>query len=178
MKFKASLFDDSAVKRAIVRIAHEIIEKNETVDDICIVGIETRGVPIANRLQDAIYRIENKKVAVRTLDISPFRDDLILDEKKMIKTANFDFPIEGKSIILTDDVIYTGRTVRAALDAILSNGRAAKIQLAVLVDRGHRELPIRADYVGKNVPTSRNEIIKVKLSEIDGVDSVELFEKE
>ena len=178
MKFKASLFDESAVKRAIVRIAHEIIEKNESVDDICIVGIETRGVPIANRLQDAIYRIENKKVTVRTLDISPFRDDLILDEKKMNKTANFDFPIEGKSIILTDDVIYTGRTVRAALDAILSNGRAAKIQLAVLVDRGHRELPIRADYVGKNVPTSRNEIIKVKLSEIDGIDSVELFEKE
>ena len=178
MKFKASLFDESAVKRAIMRIAHEIIEKNENVDDICIVGIETRGVPIANRLQEAIYRIENKKVTVRTLDISPFRDDLILDEKKMIKTANFDFPIEGKSIILTDDVIYTGRTVRAALDAILSNGRAAKIQLAVLVDRGHRELPIRADYVGKNVPTSRNEVIKVKLSEIDGTDSVELFEKE
>lgn len=178
MKFKASLFDESAVKRAIVRIAHEIIEKNETVDDICIVGIETRGVPIANRLADAIYRIENKKVTVRTLDISPFRDDLIFDEKEIVKTASFDFPIEGKSIILTDDVIYTGRTVRAALDAILSHGRAAKIQLAVLVDRGHRELPIRADYVGKNVPTSRNEIIKVKLSEIDGCDSVELFEKD
>ena len=178
MKFKASLFDESAVKRAIVRIAHEIIEKNESVDDICIVGIETRGVPIANRLQDAIYRIENKKVTVRTLDISPFRDDLIFDEKKIVETGEFDFPIEGKSIILTDDVIYTGRTVRAALDAILAHGRAAKIQLAVLVDRGHRELPIRADYVGKNVPTSRNEIIKVKLSEIDGVDSVELFEKD
>jgi len=178
MKFKANLFDESAVKRAIVRIAHEIIEKNETVDDICIVGIETRGVPIANRLQEAIYKIENKKVTVKTLDISPFRDDLIFDEKEITKTVSFDFPIEGKSIILTDDVIYTGRTVRAALDAILSNGRAAKIQLAVLVDRGHRELPIRADYVGKNVPTSRNEIIKVRLSEIDGCDSVELFEKE
>ena len=103
---------------------------------------------------------------------------MIFSEKEITKTVNFDFPIEGKSIILTDDVIYTGRTVRAALDAILSNGRAAKIQLAVLVDRGHRELPIRADYVGKNVPTSRNEIIKVKLSEIDDCDSVELFEKE
>lgn len=178
MRFKASLFDEGAVKRAIVRIAHEIIEKNEKVDDICIVGIETRGVPIANRLADAICKIENKKVTVRTLDISPFRDDLIFNEKEMRKTAEFDFLIEGKSIILTDDVIYTGRTVRAALDAILSQGRAAKIQLAVLVDRGHRELPIRADYVGKNVPTSRNEIIKVKLSEIDGCDSVELFEKE
>ena len=178
MKFKASLFDENAVNRAIVRIAHEIIEKNESVDDICIVGIETRGVPIANRLADAINRIENKKVTVKTLDISPFRDDLIFSEKEIRKTVSFDFPIEGKSIILTDDVIYTGRTVRAALDAILSNGRAAKIQLAVLVDRGHRELPIRADYVGKNVPTSRNEIIKVNLSEIDGCDSVELFEKE
>lgn len=177
MKFKASLFDENAVNRAIMRIAHEIIEKNENVDDICIVGIVTRGVPIANRLADAIYKIENKRVAVGNLDISPFRDDLIFDEKEMSKTAEFDFEVRGKSIILTDDVIYTGRTVRAALDAILSRGRAAKIQLAVLVDRGHRELPIRADYVGKNVPTSRNEIIKVKLLENDGMDSVELFEK-
>lgn len=177
MRFKASLFDENAVNRAIVRIAHEIIEKNENVDDICIVGIVTRGVAIANRLADAICKIENKRVAVGKLDISPFRDDLVFDEKEMLKKAEFDFEIAGKSIILTDDVIYTGRTVRAALDAILSRGRAGKIQLAVLVDRGHRELPIRADYVGKNVPTSRNEIIKVKLSEIDGSDSVELFEK-
>lgn len=178
MKFKASLFDENAVNRAIVRIAHEIIEKNEKVDDICIVGIKTRGVPIANRLADAIYKIENKRVKVGKVDISPFRDDLVFDEKEMFKTAEFDFKIAGKSIILTDDVIYTGRTVRAALDAILSRGRAAKIQLAVLVDRGHRELPIRADYVGKNVPTSRNEIIKVNLMEIDGCDSVELYEKQ
>lgn len=178
MKFKASLFDENAVNRAIVRIAHEIIEKNEKVDDICIVGIKTRGVPIANRLADAIYKIENKRVKVGKVDISPFRDDLVFDEKEMFKTAEFDFEIAGKSIILTDDVIYTGRTVRAALDAILSRGRAAKIQLAVLVDRGHRELPIRADYVGKNVPTSRNEIIKVNLMEIDGCDSVELYEKQ
>ena len=177
MRFKASLFDENAVNRAIMRIAHEIIEKNENVDDICIVGIVTRGVPIANRLADAIYKIENKRVAVGKLDISPFRDDLIFDEKEMSKTAEFDFEVRGKSIILTDDVIYTGRTVRAALDAILSRGRAGKVQLAVLVDRGHRELPIRADYVGKNVPTSRNEIIKVKLAEIDGSDSVELFER-
>ena len=178
MKFKASLFDENAVNRAIMRIAHEIIEKNENVDDICIVGVVTRGVPIANRLAEAIYKIENKHVAVGKLDISPFRDDLIFDEKEMSKTAEFDFEVTGKSIILTDDVIYTGRTVRAALDAILSKGRAGKVQLAVLVDRGHRELPIRADYVGKNVPTSRNEIIKVKLSEIDGMDSVDLFEKD
>ncbi|MBO5059901.1 MAG: bifunctional pyr operon transcriptional regulator/uracil phosphoribosyltransferase PyrR [Clostridia bacterium] len=179
MRFKASLFDENAVNRAIVRIAHEIIEKNETVDDLCIVGIKTRGIHIAARLADAIYKIENKKVVVGTLDVSGFRDDLtIFDDNSTLRTAEFDFPVTGKSIILTDDVIYTGRTVRAALDAILSKGRASKIQLAVLVDRGHRELPIRADYVGKNVPTSRSEIIKVKLMEIDGSDSVELFEKD
>lgn len=178
MKFKATLFDESAVKRAIMRIAHEIIEKNESVDNLCIIGIKTRGVPFANRLADAIYRIENKKVLVTTLDISSFRDDLIMNEDKIIKFCGFDFPIENKNVILVDDVIFTGRTVRAALDAILTHGRAAKIQLAVLVDRGHRELPIRADYVGKNVPTSRNEIIKVNFTEIDGTDSVELFEKE
>lgn len=178
MKFKAGLFDENAVNRAIVRIAHEIIEKNETVDNLCIVGIKTRGIHIAERLAEAIYKIENKRVDVGTLDISQFRDDLTIDEgNPALRTVEFDFPITGKSIILTDDVIYTGRTVRAALDAILSKGRASKIQLAALVDRGHRELPIRADYVGKNVPTSRNEIIKVKLREIDGMDSVELFEK-
>ncbi|MBE7015971.1 MAG: bifunctional pyr operon transcriptional regulator/uracil phosphoribosyltransferase PyrR [Ruminococcaceae bacterium] len=176
MKFKASLFDENAVSRAIVRIAHEIIEKNESVDSLCIVGIKTRGVYIADRLAEAIYKIENKKVAVGSLDVSQFRDDLDeLFSRENVQELNF--PITGKSIILTDDVIYTGRTVRAALDAILSKGRASKIQLAVLVDRGHRELPIRADYVGKNVPTSRSEVIKVNLKEIDGSDSVELFER-
>ena len=176
MKFKAGLFDENAVNRAIVRIAHEIIEKNESVDNLCIVGIKTRGVPIANRLAEAIFKIENKKVSVGTLDVSLFRDDLgEFSDRENAQELNF--PITDKNIILTDDVIYTGRTVRAALDAILSRGRASKIQLAVLVDRGHRELPIRADYVGKNVPTSRNEIIKVNLKEIDGSDNVELFEK-
>lgn len=178
MKFKAGLFDENAVNRAVVRIAHEIIEKNETVDDICIVGIKTRGIYIAERLAEAIFKIENKRVDVGTLDISQFRDDLTINEENPeLRNAEFDFPITGKSIVLADDVIYTGRTVRAALDAILSKGRASKIQLAVLVDRGHRELPIRADYVGKNVPTSRNEIIKVRLRETDGIDSVELFER-
>ena len=176
MKFKASLFDENAVNRAIVRIAHEIIEKNESVDNLCIVGIKTRGVPIANRLAEAIFKIENKRVSVGTLDVSNFRDD-IEEFLKREEAQELNFPITDKSIILADDVIYTGRTVRAALDAILSKGRASKIQLAVLVDRGHRELPIRADYVGKNVPTSRNEVIKVNLKEIDGNDNVELFEK-
>lgn len=179
MKFKASLFDENAVNRAIVRIAHEIIEKNGTVDEMCIVGIKTCGVPIANRLADAIYKIENKRVEVSTLDISLYRDDLTLavNDGPVVNMSETDISVTGKNIILADDVIYTGRTVRAALDALLSKGRASKIQLAVLVDRGHRELPIRADYVGKNVPTSRNEIIKVRLKETDGIDSVELFEK-
>lgn len=172
------MFDANAVNRAIVRIAHEIIEKNETVDNMCIVGIESRGVPIANRLAEAINKIENKQVIVGKLDISLYRDDLdIGKENAAVQSAELNFPITGKNIILADDVIYTGRTARAALDAILSKGRASKIQLAALVDRGHRELPIRADYVGKNVPTSKNEIIKVRFYETDGVDSVELFEK-
>ena len=178
MKIKAILFDESAINRAIVRIAHEIIEKNVGVENLCIVGIKTRGVPIARRLADAIFKIEGKEVSVGSLDISFYRDDLTLvDGDSPIVKDEPDFPITGKNIILADDVIYTGRTARAALDAILSKGRASKIQLAVLVDRGHRELPIRADYVGKNVPTSRSEIIKVNLKETDGADSVELYEK-
>lgn len=175
MKFKASLFDENAVKRAVTRIAHEIIEKNETVDDLCIVGIKTRGIPLANRLADAICKIEGKPIPVGTLDISQYRDD-INSPRYAEKALQVEFDVTDKKIILADDVICTGRTARAALDAVLSFGRASKIQLAVLVDRGHRELPIRPDYVGKNVPTSRNETVRVKLSEIDGVDSAELFE--
>ena len=179
MKLKAVILDENTMSRAIVRIAHQIIEKNEGVDNICIVGIKTRGVPLANKLAKAIEAIEGKSVDTGILDITLYRDDITPAENDpVLNHTDIKFDINNKKIILADDVIYTGRTVRAALDAILSNGRASKIQLAVLVDRGHRELPIRADYVGKNVPTSRNEIIKVKLSEIDGCDSVELFEKE
>lgn len=178
MKVKANLFDENAIRRAIMRIAHEITEKNVSVENLCIVGIKTRGVPIAERLADAIFEIEGKRVSVGTLDISFYRDDLTpTDGNSPVVKEELNFPVTGKSIILVDDVIYTGRTVRAALDAILSKGRASKIQLAVLVDRGHRELPIRADYVGKNVPTSRSEIIKVNIKEIDGIDSVELCER-
>lgn len=178
MNVKAILFDENAINRAITRIAHEIIEKNVGTENLCIVGIKTRGVPIAKRLADAIFKIEGKKIAVGTLDISFYRDDLthVSGNSPIVKDEP-NFPITDKNIILVDDVIYTGRTVRAALDAILSKGRASKIQLAVLVDRGHRELPIRADYVGKNVPTSRSEIIKVNIGEIDGIDSVELCER-
>ncbi len=178
MNVKANLFDENAINRAITRIAHEIIEKNVGAENLCIVGIKTRGVPIARRLADAIFKIEGKKIEVGTLDISFYRDDLtLIDGNSPIVKDEPNFPITDKNIVLVDDVIYTGRTVRAALDAILSKGRASKIQLAVLVDRGHRELPIRADYVGKNVPTSRNEIIKVNINEIDGLDSVELCER-
>ncbi len=179
MQLKAILFDENAVRRAIVRIAHEIIEKNTDVENICIVGIKTRGVPIAKRLADEIYKIEGKRPELGSIDISFYRDDLTHidgDSPKVMDEP--DFPITGKSIILADDVIFTGRTARAALDAILSKGRASKIQLAVLVDRGHRELPIRPDYVGKNVPTSGSEIVKVRLFETDGADSVELCEME
>ena len=178
MKVKAILFDENAVRRAIVRIAHEIIEKNISTQNLCIVGIKTRGVPIAERLAEEIFKIEGKKISVGTIDISFYRDDLThADGDSPVVKDEPTFPITDKNIVLVDDVIYTGRTVRAALDAILSKGRASKIQLAVLVDRGHRELPIRADYVGKNVPTSRNEIIKVKIREVDGTDSVELCER-
>lgn len=177
MKIKANLFDENAIKRAIVRIAHEITEKTDKTDNLCIVGIKTRGIPIAKRLAEEISKIENCQIDVGTLDISFYRDDLTQNSNEPTVKDNINFSITGKNIILTDDVIYTGRTVRAALDAILRNGRAAKIQLAVLVDRGHRELPIRPDYVGKNVPTSKNEVIKVNLTEIDGADSIDLYEK-
>ena len=178
MKIKANLFDENAIRRAIVRIAHEIIEKNPDTSNLSIVGIKTRGVPIAERLAEAIFKIEGTKIPVGTLDISFYRDDLTLVEgDSPIVKDEPDFSITGKNIVLVDDVIYTGRTARAALDAILSKGRASKIQLAVLVDRGHRELPIRADFVGKNVPTSRNEIIKVNIKETDGFDSIELYER-
>lgn len=178
MKIKANLFDENAIRRAIVRIAHEIIEKNSDAHNLCIVGIKTRGVPIAKRLAEEIFKIEGIEVPVGTLDISFYRDDLTLVEgDSPIVKDEPNFPITDKKIILADDVIYTGRTARAALDAILSKGRASKIELAVLVDRGHRELPIRADYVGKNVPTSRNEIIKVNIKETDGFDSIELYER-
>ncbi len=172
---KKELFDESGIKRTIKRIAHEIIEKNDGVESLCLIGIKTRGVPIAKRIAECIKEIEKKDVTIGTLDITLYRDDLVHD-KESIRNSDLEFDIKGKNVILVDDVIYTGRTVRAALDAVMANGRAAKIQLAVLVDRGHRELPIRADYVGKNIPTSKNEIVKVSLIETDGVDRVILLD--
>lgn len=177
MKFKAQIMDEKSVERAIIRIAHQIIEKNRGTDNLCLIGIKTRGVPLASRLVNTIKAIEGVQVDMGILDISLYRDDLLdysLDP--VLNSTEISFPIANKKIILVDDVIYTGRTVRAAMDAIMELGRVATIQLAVLIDRGHRELPIRADYVGKNIPTSRGDVIAVNLSECDGDTSVQLYE--
>lgn len=176
MKLKASLYDENALGRAIVRIAHEIVENNRSVDNLCVIGIKTRGIPFARRLSAAIEKIEGKKVPVATLDITMHRDD-IEAKPDTENHSDIGFDITGMDVVLADDVIYTGRSVRAAMDALISYGRPAKIQLAVIVDRGHRELPIRPDYVGKNIPTSKSELVSVKLKETDGTDSIELYEK-
>lgn len=177
MKEKAQLMDEKAIGRAITRISHEIIERNKGIEDVVLVGIKTRGVPIADRIGKKIQQIEGASVNTGEVDITLYRDDLKkIDIDPVINGSNVQFSIDDKIVILVDDVLYTGRTVRSALDAIIDIGRPKAIQLAVLVDRGHRELPIRADYVGKNVPTSKGEIISVKLSEIDGEDSVTINE--
>jgi pyrimidine operon attenuation protein/uracil phosphoribosyltransferase len=174
---KARIMDKEAIQRALKRIAHEIVERNKGVDNIVLIGIRRRGVPLAKRLQKFLAEIEGKEVPVGSLDITLYRDDLNLrlDQPKVGKTE-INFSIEGKDVILVDDVLYTGRTVRSALDALMDIGRPRTVQLSVLIDRGHRELPIRADYVGKNVPTSRKEQIEVRLEEIDGVDEVVIGE--
>ena len=167
--------DQSAMMRALSRIAHEIIEKNKGVSDIVIIGIQRRGVPLSKIISEKIMEIEGVKVPVGILDITFYRDDLsMLAEHPMVKGTEIDFSITNKKVILVDDVLYTGRTARAAIEAIMDLGRPECIQLAILVDRGHRELPIRADYVGKNVPTSKSEVIHVKLKEYDGIDSVDI----
>ncbi|MCR1970395.1 bifunctional pyr operon transcriptional regulator/uracil phosphoribosyltransferase PyrR [Clostridium cochlearium] len=177
MKLKASILDDKSMKRALVRVAHEIIEKNKDVEDLVIVGIKRRGYPLAKRIAENIQKIEGKSIPVGSVDITLYRDDLSkkYDQPK-IQDENIAVDVENKKVIIVDDVIYTGRTVRAAIDAIFHNGRPKMIQLAVVVDRGHRELPIRADYVGKNIPTSKNELVSVEVEELDGVDAVKIFE--
>jgi pyrimidine operon attenuation protein/uracil phosphoribosyltransferase len=178
VKLKAQIMDEVSVERAIVRIAHQIIEKNHGTDDLCIIGIKTRGVPLATRLVKAIQSIEGTQIDLGVLDISLYRDDLSgYTQDPVLNSTDIPFSIVNKNVILVDDVIYTGRTVRAAMDAIMTEGRAATIQLAVLVDRGHRELPIRTDYVGKNIPTSKSEVVAVHLKEYDGDTNVQLFEK-
>ena len=170
--------DSEAIRRALVRIAHEIIEKNKGVEDVVIVGIRTRGVPLAQRIAAEINAIENCEMTVGMLDITLYRDDLsTLGYNPVVHGTDINFDLSGKHVVLVDDVLYTGRTIRAALDAVIDMGRPKTIQLAVLVDRGHKELPIRADYVGKNVPTSQKETIEVVLNEIDGTDEVYIGER-
>lgn len=177
MEFKAMLLDEKAIKRTLTRISHEIIEKNKGVEDIIIIGIKRRGVPLAKRISELINKFEDVEVQVGSVDITLYRDDLSeVDEQPILNKDILTLDVKDKKVILVDDVLYTGRTARAALEAIIKKGRPAKIQLAVLVDRGHRELPIRADYVGKNVPTSKKEIVLVKVQEFDNEDSVELYE--
>lgn len=177
---KATVLDEQAIRRALTRIAHEIIERNKGIENCVLVGIKTRGIYLARRLAERIETIEGTEIPVGELDITLYRDDLTQkteDCEPLVKGANIPIDINNKKIILVDDVLYTGRTVRAAMDAIVDNGRPAQIQLAVLVDRGHRELPIRADYVGKNIPTSSSEKIVVELVEVDSMDQVTIHEK-
>lgn len=173
---KAEVMDAKAMDRALTRIAHEILEANKGAGDIALAGIMTRGVDMANRLAERIERIEGTAVHVGSLDISFYRDDVATRLSPEVHTTDIPFTVEGRTIVLVDDVLYTGRTIRAAMDAIMDYGRPAAVQLAVLVDRGHRELPIRADFVGKNVPTARRERVKVLLKEHDGREAVVILE--
>lgn len=175
-QYKATLMDEAAINRAMKRISHEILERNGGCDDLFLIGIKRRGVPLAEIIRDNIVLIEGKRVDIGEIDITFYRDDLELNTvEPVIRKSQIPVDLTGKTVILVDDVLYTGRTARAAMEAVLSHGRASAIQLAVLIDRGHRELPIRGDYVGKNVPTSKAEHIKVKIPPFDDSMSVELF---
>ena len=167
MIFKAKIMDQAAMERALARIAHEIIENNGDCNEICLVGIQRRGVPLAEKIGQNIRKFSDLEVKVGKLDITLYRDDLGEMPEPTVQGTHIDFAVTGKAVVLVDDVIFTGRTVRAALDALMKLGRPGKVQLAVLVDRGHRELPIRGDYIGKNIPTSHREIIQVNIPPID-----------
>jgi pyrimidine operon attenuation protein / uracil phosphoribosyltransferase len=175
---KAQVLDEAALDRALTRIAHEILERNAGARDLAFVGLRTRGVTLAHRLADRIARIDGAALPVGTLDITLYRDDLALRGAPVVRGTDLNFSIKDKTVILVDDVLFTGRTIRAALDAIIDLGRPRAIQLATLIDRGHRELPIRPDYIGKNLPTSRRESVAVRLREHDGEDRVVIEEPE
>lgn len=178
MKQKAIILDKQGIEKAIKRMAHEILERNTDKNSIAIIGIKYRGAFLAERLVKTIKSIIKKDIPIGALDITLYRDDLTeIAEQPIVHSTEIDFDIEGKTIILADDVLFTGRTIRCALDALIDFGRPAKIQLAVLVDRGHRELPVRADYVGKNVPTAQNEVVEVRLQESEGKDEVVICER-
>ncbi len=181
---KAQLMSASEVERTLIRLAHEILEKNNGVEDLALVGIRRRGVPLAERLAKIIQRIEKKPVLLGTLDITLYRDDLslndlsTLDSKPVVQKTEMEIPITDKSVVLVDDVLYTGRTTRAAMDALFRSGRPRRLQLCVLIDRGHRELPIEAAFIGRTVQTTENQIIEVKLREVDDAEKVLLMEKQ
>src|SRR5687768_16948421 len=178
LREKAQVLDATALDRALTRIAHEIIEKNGGAKDVTFVGLRTRGVTLARRIAAKVAAIDGASVAVGTLDITLYRDDLDLRGAPVVRGTDIPFPIKDKTVVLVDDVLFTGRTIRAALDALIDLGRPRMIQLAILVDRGHRELPIRPDYIGKNLPTSRREAVAVRLTEHDGEDRVVIEEPE
>lgn len=173
---KATVMDGDAISRAVTRIAHEILEANKGAENLALVGIVTRGAALAETLAERIEQIEGARVPVGTLDISFYRDDLAIRLNPEVHRSDIPFDVEGKDVVLVDDVLYTGRTIRAALDALMDYGRPCSVQLAVLVDRGHRELPIRADYVGKNVPSSSKERVRVQLEALDGRSAAEILE--
>lgn len=181
MQHTTVLLDGPSLNRAITRIAHEIIERNKGIDEVIIVGIKTRGAYLARRLAERIEMIEGKAVRTGELDITLYRDDLSTKQvydQAQVQQVDIDYQVNNQKIVLVDDVLYTGRTVRAALDAVMDLGRPSQIQLAVLVDRGHRELPIRADYVGKNIPTAGHERIVVNLIEVDGQDVISIVKED
>lgn len=179
MSSSTTVMDQPAISRSLNRIAHEILERNKGTDHLIFVGIRSRGVPLAKRLAEKIEQIEGQAVPVGELDITSYRDDLgSYDAKVTLNENKLPFNVTGEKIILVDDVLFTGRTIRAALDALMDHGRPKNIQLAILIDRGHRELPIKADYIGKNIPTSHLEGIRVRLTEVDGVDDVTILHDE
>jgi pyrimidine operon attenuation protein/uracil phosphoribosyltransferase len=179
LRQKAQLMSASEVERTLIRLAHEILEKNNGLEALALVGIRRRGVPLAERLAKIIQRIEKKPVPLGTLDITLYRDDLsTLDIKPVVQKSEMEIPITGKAVVLVDDVLYTGRTTRAAMDALFHAGRPKRLQLCVLIDRGHRELPIEAAFIGRTVQTTENEIIEVKLREVDDAEKVLLMEKQ
>ncbi|MCH7320861.1 bifunctional pyr operon transcriptional regulator/uracil phosphoribosyltransferase PyrR [Solibacillus sp. MA9] len=181
MQQTSVLLDGPSMNRAVTRIAHEIIERNKGIDEVILVGIKTRGAYLAKRLADRIETIEGKAIRTGELDITLYRDDLStkqVNDQALVQQVDIEYQVSNQKIVLVDDVLYTGRTVRAALDAVMDLGRPSQIQLAVLVDRGHRELPIRADYVGKNVPTAGHERIVVNLEEVDGQDIVKIVKED
>jgi len=177
LREKAEIVDADGLRRIITRIAHEIVERNKGVEDLVLVGIRRRGVPLAQRIAAKITEFEGRTPVLGSLDITLYRDDLsTVSHQPVVGPTDIPVDINGRVVVLVDDVLYTGRTIRAAMDALIDFGRPRSVQLAVLVDRGHRELPIRADFVGKNVPTSKREVIGVKLQDLDGVDSVVIKE--